>query len=487
MNNQLTADDLIDAEDVAEQSGADVNQVQEAARKNVIEDRASAKRKPCGGAASPVPLTRPTRKPLVAKPQKTTADELHAETDRIEADERTKQIMQKVGEIDTQESYKSALQELDALGCRFVDALTFKKNPPPPFDWIIKDMIAKGWKVTTTAKPKTKKTFNALQRAKCISKGANWVGHVVPKPRRVVYFNLEVTERGMWERMEGSDAALGEAAEEGYFTLVNLRGKDPASIMRDHTDAIIAVLKHLKAEYVVIDPRFKLLVPGEDENSSAGLKAILDLRDAIIDQTGAAVEYVQHDPKGDSAGKAASDRGAGSYIGAADYDFGIFLDRHEDDDCIVQSFDARERKTPAKETLRFDEQTTTFSLDEDTPPTEKKILKHGGVVVTKETKAGRARIQEERFRLAVQKFITGNGIMSKSKFDTELSKIPDCAIPATDYNRLIKVLVADNVIACCSEKSGRRKPNGELLNVKNGKTFYGSPKAISTYLAHYGV
>ena len=111
MNNQLTADDLIDAEDVAEQSGADVNQVQEAARKNVIEDRASAKRKPCGGAASPVPLTRPTRKPLVAKPQKTTADALHAETDRIEADERTKQIMQKVGELNDRGNVDLALSE----------------------------------------------------------------------------------------------------------------------------------------------------------------------------------------------------------------------------------------------------------------------------------------------------------------------------------------------------------------------------------------
>ena len=81
-----------------------------------------------------------------------------------------------------------------------------------------------------------------------------------------------------------------------------------------------------------MDPRYKLMMPGEIENAGEGLQGILGLMDRIA-ESGPAVLAVHHDPKGDAGDRAIADRGSGSNWAGRDVDarFTLTQQRNEPD------------------------------------------------------------------------------------------------------------------------------------------------------------
>ena len=256
-------------------------------------------------------------------------------------------------------------------GISLIDWRRWLENPPAPFEWIVKDFIGTHFKGDLNGKSKQRKSFFAQQLAHCVACGLPFLGMGVPKPRRVAYFDLEMPERAIYERGKAMDEALGATPAEGFLFECALR-RNPAAL-RANVAALKSLLAKRGIELAIIDPRYLLFADGEDECTSAGIRGVLEFRDALLDVC--AVLYVGHDPKGSVEGKGMADRGSGSWTGSANYDFGLALSPHETDGYTVLTAQGRCRQTPGSLTIAFNAQKGIFEAAPGIEPQVKTTAK----------------------------------------------------------------------------------------------------------------
>ena len=376
-----------------------------------------------------------------------------------------------------------AADELAAAGIAFRDWREFMANEPPPFDWIITDIVAHGMKGDLNAKSKQWKSFFGMQLALCISAGQSVLGMQVPKARRCAYFNLELSDRGAWERGAAMGTATGATPADNMLYVVNLRGK--ADRLREHTPALVAEVSRLEIDLVILDPRYKLIGDGEDENSAAGLRGVLQFRDALAET--AAVLMIGHDPKGSTEGKSMADRGAGSYTAGADYDFSFALSPHELDGYTVLSTSCRYRQSPPDLTIRFDPERQIFDADPDTPAAVKQTRRGGGGASSDpKDKAKREKLKLNALEDAVRNFADQSELMGMGTFRQSIRATPEGAAFGRDSLRTaIDSLVEKGVIAKTPAKV--RTEDGSVKNIKNGGWLVGSPEKIKEYDSKFSV
>lgn len=240
-------------------------------------------------------------------------------------------------------------------------------DDPPP-DWILEGTIEAGDKADLIGPAKTGKTWATLTIAIWLALGRCFWNYKVAHRRRVCYINLEV--KGVWmrRRIKGICAALGIDADSLRDTLMiwNVRGK--GELVRKAIETNPAAFANF--ELVIIDPVYKLALPGEDENSARDIKGILDVVDKLA-AAGPAVIVVKHDIKGDAGSRRKTDRGAGSYATAADYDAALILTPHKDGGGrVVVSTVARNGVGRDDFVIRLEAtpEGCAFVLDEDAAP-----------------------------------------------------------------------------------------------------------------------
>lgn len=254
----------------------------------------------------------------------------------------------------------------------------------PPPDTVLSDCFEMGDKVDIVAPSKSRKTWFTVGLAVHLAAGREFLGMGVPKPRRVLYVNLEIKRDDFDRRLQRTLQAYGiEAAELGErLGLMSARGKGPEIRQR-----IIALARRWRAEVVVIDPQYKLLRPEEDENAGSGIADILRLKDNIAEETGAAVIAVMHDGKGVSGDRDIRDRGAGSSWTARDFDTRFALTPQADDPerMLVLAILCRNHPPVADRVIEFAE--GRFSVRD-------------GVEAVKETTKSRERKEREIAQMA---------------------------------------------------------------------------------------
>lgn len=372
----------------------------------------------------------------------------------------------------------SAQDALADAGINFQGWRDFIENEPPQWDWIIPDVIARHMKGDLNAKSKQWKSFFGIQLALSVSTGTTFLNMPIPTARRTVYFNLELMPRGAWERGKAISASLGATPDNEMLYVVNLRGK--ADKLREYTAEIVDKIKQLKIDFIILDPRYKLMGEGEDENSAAGLRGVLAFRDALAEV--AAVLMIGHDPKGDTSGKSMSDRGAGSYIGGADYDFSFALSPHELDGYSVLSTSCRYRKSPPDLTIVFDPDRNVFAADADTPAIVKQTRRGGfGKNADPKEKASETKARHEVFEQAVRKFVAENGLLSMTSFEQKMREIPE-GQKIGGVNALkdaIKLLLEKGVLSKTPKKI--RTESGEVKQAKERVQLVGLPEKVHEY------
>ena len=388
-----------------------------------------------------------------------------------------------IGAAEAQAAEAHAQEELAAAGIVFQDWRDFMAKEPPAWDWIITDVVAKGMKGDLNAKSKQMKSFFAMQLAMCVATGQPFLNMRVPQARRCAYFNLELIERGAWERGAAMESAMGKKPAADMFYTVNLRGK--AGELRNHTNALVAEVRRLGIDLVILDPRYKLIGEGEDENSAAGLRGVLDFRDALAGAV--AVLLVGHDPKGDISGKSMADRGAGSYTAGADYDFSFALTPHIEAGYSVLSTSCRYRKSPPDLTIRFDDERQLFDAEPDKPAIVKDSRRaDGGRARSPDEKAERTRLRLAGLETAVKEFVGANELMSKTQFMQSMATLPaGAAFPSSGNGSIanaVKSLIERGVIA---ETPVKVWTNGGVKNKKNGGLLIGAPEKVADYLKQF--
>ena len=224
----------------------------------------------------------------------------------------------------------SAAVRADSLKAETVEEFT--ATPPAPLDAIVANCFEAGDKVELVAPSKCRKSFWALDLALHVAAGMPFCGLAVPKPRRVLLVNLEIKREWMKRRVLQRLGGYGLSGQhlQGRLLLMNCRGQ--GGCVRD---AILMRVKAMKPDFVIIDPRYKLMRPDEDENTGNGLIGILNLLDAIAEE-GAAVMIVSHDKKGDIKSQDIRDRGAGSNWAARDVDCRFVMTPKKNDEYGVE-------------------------------------------------------------------------------------------------------------------------------------------------------
>lgn len=240
----------------------------------------------------------------------------------------------------------------------------FLATPPPPLDCIVEELFEAGEKGEIIAPSKARKSFFAIDLVAHIAAGRDYLCFKIPRPRRVLLFNLEIGRDWMKRRFYRRLAAYGIRPEEIRDTLhvVNARSRG-----QDVREQAVEAVRRARAEVAIIDPRYKLLLPTESENAGEGVAGVLDLQDRIA-EAGAAAILVGHDGKGTAGDKDDRDRGAGSGWTGRDCDFRIVLSPHADDpqDAVVLSIMRRNFPPFADVTIRHDGD--SFQLDSETAP-----------------------------------------------------------------------------------------------------------------------
>jgi len=240
----------------------------------------------------------------------------------------------------------------------------FLSVPPPPLDCIVEELFEAGDKGEIIAPSKARKSFFTIDLAAHIAAGRDFLCFKIPRPRRVLLFNLEIKPAWMKRRFFRRLAAYGIRPEEirDTFHVANARGA--GKTVREQA---VEAVKRAGAEVAIIDPRYKLLLPTESENAGEGVQGVLDLQDQMA-EAGAAAILVGHDGKGTAGDRDDRDRGAGSGWTGRDCDFRIVLSPHADDpqDALVLSLMRRNFPPFESVTLRHDGD--SFQLDEGTAP-----------------------------------------------------------------------------------------------------------------------
>ena len=194
------------------------------------------------------------------------------------------------------------------------------KDPPKLSPELIEGILREGCKMIITGESKAGKTCLSQNLAVCIAEGKAWLGKFQCSQGKVLYINLEVEEASLFYRFKAMYKAMEmKISSKGGDNIVpwNLRGH--AAPMEKLAPKIIRRCRNTGPyKAIVIDPLYK--VQQGDENSAEAICSFTNALDKIAHETGAAVIYDHHHPKGTAGERKVIDRGAGSGVFVRDAD-----------------------------------------------------------------------------------------------------------------------------------------------------------------------
>ena len=374
-----------------------------------------------------------------------------------------------------------------------IDGADFLAENIPPPDWIIPDFFAKHYQGALFGKSKSRKSFFAIQLGLSVACGVKFLGFPAPsRPRRVAYFNLELMPRFLQERLRAQTDALGVIPERGFFKVYNLRGSagELRRVFTDDDDHIIRdndltrQLRNFGIDLAIIDPRYKLMQGEEDENSAAGLRALLDFRTMLADECG--VLLIGHDPKGDVSGKSLLDRGAGSYTAMADDDCTVILSPNGyADNAVTVETVHRNRAPVVPFAALFDGSTQSFTYDPHIP-VETSGLKSVQNMTPNE-KAKKNANEQAAFEIAALDVANeaGENLLGITDFKCAIRNSSSGAVGIIKSNEFFKALIERGVLSVSAELE--RAKDGSIKEKSRGRTFVSTPDRIAAYRASIGV
>jgi hypothetical protein len=126
-----------------------------------------------------------------------------------------------------------------------------------------------------------------------ISAGCDFLGFRIPKPRRVLYIQSEVSEHATQDRFR---RMIGGRPELNFSDALLVNAHNLKIDSKDGFRTIAHLIERSRAEVVVFDPLYKL--HSKDENKADEMRQIMDLFDRLIETFGIALGCVHHHAKG---------------------------------------------------------------------------------------------------------------------------------------------------------------------------------------------
>jgi AAA domain/Domain of unknown function (DUF3854) len=170
----------------------------------------------------------------------------------------------------------------------------FIKKTLPVRDPIISGgILYPSGKLGTTGPGKSLKTMLTQNMTLSLSAGVDFLGFRIPKPRRVLYVQSEVSPYAIQERLKRMiDGRPGLNFADALLTNAHNLKIDTKEGFR----TIQHLIERSRAEVLIFDPLYRLHT--KDENKAHEMREIVDLFERLIDTFGIALGAVHHHGKG---------------------------------------------------------------------------------------------------------------------------------------------------------------------------------------------
>ena len=180
-------------------------------------------------------------------------------------------------------------------------------TPDEADDYIVDGLFEAGENVAIVGSAKAGKSFLALQLAICIAAGVPFLAHAVPRPRRVLMANLEISARQYKRRTRAMVEAFDIPREILAMNLFveNLKNEDITWA------ALRADALAVGAEVLMIDPFYQIF-KGDEIDQESVIAAIDEMKE--IQKRGVTLIMVYHAPKGFNGDRNLRDMVSGSSI-----------------------------------------------------------------------------------------------------------------------------------------------------------------------------
>lgn len=217
-----------------------------------------------------------------------------------------------------------------------VDFWSQLQEPPTLSPELIGGILREGNKMIITGESKAGKTCLSQEIAVCIAEGKSWLNKFPCQQGKVLYINLEVEAASLFYRFKSIYSANGWEMTENCQNIRpwNLRGY--AVPLEKLAAKVIRRCKNTGPyKAIILDPLYK--VQQGDENSAEAIAAFCNALDKIAHETGAAIIYDHHHPKGSVGSRKVIDRGSGSGVFSRDADAICDLSFLEPDKAIEET------------------------------------------------------------------------------------------------------------------------------------------------------
>jgi hypothetical protein len=201
---------------------------------------------------------------------------------------------------------------------------------------IVKGLIRQGEVVNIVATPKMRKSFLAMQLGISVANGVPFLGFdTVQGP--VLIVDCELHRDDLAARLRDMQRATSLSLDNIQY--ISLRGQltDIHALRRE-------LAKLTGYALFILDPMYKLLPAGTDENSNSDMTSVFIAMDAITTDTGSTVVNIHHGTKGNQNHKSAVDMGAGAGSQGRSADVAIALKQHEERDVVVMQASTRSQR-----------------------------------------------------------------------------------------------------------------------------------------------
>jgi hypothetical protein len=200
----------------------------------------------------------------------------------------------------------------------------FLERAPVELDWLVDDLIPVKTRGLMVADPKVGKSPLALDLALALASGSSWLGHVVPRRRRVAVISREDSPMETARRLR-LFAAGTEARGEYNWGQIWLNTMDQSPLLHvDNPEQLDALIKELQMEQfdLAIFDVFSALHSG-DEKDNTEMMVALDALTRVQVEAHCGVLLLHHLSKAQSSNVFRDARGAGAIHGWTEWGAGL--------------------------------------------------------------------------------------------------------------------------------------------------------------------
>lgn len=214
---------------------------------------------------------------------------------------------------------------------------------------LVHGLIHQGTKAILGGSSKAGKTWLLMDLAISVASGTPFLSWPTTSGR-VLLINMEIHEAFLRQRFQTMFSERGiEPVDQ--LDVLTLRGQQISA--SELLPTLSARLSGGGYSLVIIDPIYKLMT-GRSENGDAAVGTLCQQIECLVVETGAAVIYAKHYPKGYQAAKRPLDRLSGSGVSGRDADTVLTLTEHQVEDCYTVEATVRNLPTPSPIVVEWD-------------------------------------------------------------------------------------------------------------------------------------